>query len=315
MNGIAVAGSLLVDVINRIESYPNEGQLTKIVGRTVATGGLVPNVGIDLKRLERDLVVYAIGKVGADDNGKFAIHTLKENGLNVDLVKVSNGVGTSFTDVMSVSGGQRTFFCYAGACADFGYDDIDFDKLDVKMFHLGYFLLLDKVDGGDGVRILKKCVEKGIKTSIDLVSEHSNRYRFVVPCLPYVDNLIVNEEEASRLANIDFNGDNLEEIARVLKGLGVRERVIVHMPKKSVCLSDRGYTEIDSFTLPNGFIKGTTGAGDAFCAGALLGIYNEFSDEDILKTGMVASLGALSGEDAVSGMKSFQELKKIAKEL
>ncbi len=315
MNGIGVAGSLLVDVINSISAYPNEGQLTKINGRNIATGGLVPNVGIDLKRLDKDLEVYAIGKVGNDDNGKFAVKVLKENGLNVGNVKVSNNLGTSFTDVMSVSGGQRTFFCYAGACADFGYDDIDYENLNVKMLHLGYFLLLDKVDNFDGVKILKKCQEKGIKTSIDLVSENSNRYGLVVPCLKYVDNLIINEEEASKLSNINFNGENLEEIAKKLKSLGVKERVIIHMPKKSVCLSNSGYTEVNSLVLPKDFIKGTTGAGDAFCAGTLLGIYKNLDDKEILKTGMISALGALSGEDAVSGMKSLQELSEIAKGL
>ena len=38
-----------------------------------------------------------------------------------------------------------------------------------------------------------------------------------------------------------------------------------------------------SYQLPLGYIKGTTGAGDAFCAGALLGIYKGEADEEILK--------------------------------
>ena len=63
-NGIAVAGSILVDHINEITAYPAAGELTKIVGFRNAVGGLVPNVGIDLKTLMPHLPIYAIG--GAD---------------------------------------------------------------------------------------------------------------------------------------------------------------------------------------------------------------------------------------------------------
>ena len=42
-----------------------------------------------------------------------------QNGVDVD--NVTNGTAkTSFTQVMSVTGGQRTFFTYAGASAGFG---------------------------------------------------------------------------------------------------------------------------------------------------------------------------------------------------
>ena len=76
-------------------------------------------------------------------------------------------------------------------------------------------------------------------------------------------------------------------------------------------LKDGSYTEIPSYKLPAGFIKGTTGAGDAFCAGALLAIYLGKSDEQILSIASRAAVGALSAADAVSGMKSLSELEAL----
>ncbi len=314
MKGIAVAGTILVDVINEISSYPESGSLCKILSRAYYTGGMVPNVGIDLKRLDEKLDVFAIGNVGKDEYGEFAKTTLSENGLNTDGIK-ETGLPTGFTDVMSVKGGQRTFFTYTGAGDSFGFRDIDFDTLDVKMFHLGYFLLLDKVDRGDGVEILKKCKEKGIKTSIDVVTEDSGRYSLIKPCLSYVDNLIINEQEAGRICGVAPNENNLRLLAETLKKSGVKERVIIHTPRKSVCFSDGGYTEVCSYKLPEGYVKGTTGAGDAFCAGALLGIYNGLSDSDILETATVSATGSLSSADAVSGMKNLKVLKNFVKGL
>ena len=65
--------------------------------------------------------------------------------------------------------------------------------------------------------------EKGIKTSIDLVSENSDRYNLVLPCLPFTDYLIINELEAARLTGMEADISNLSKIAVKLLDLGVRE--------------------------------------------------------------------------------------------
>ena len=313
-SGIAVAGNILVDKINEISAYPQSGELTQIHAVVSATGGLVPNVAVDLKRLHPALTVKAVGKVGVDSEGEFAKKVLEENGVETACVKTAD-IPTSFTQVMSVVGGQRTFFTYAGASADFGANDVDFDALNVKMFHLGYFLLLKKMDEGDGVKTLKKAKEAGVETSIDLVSENSTRYQAVLPCLPYTDNLIINEIEAGHLTGMQPTAENLRAMAEKLMRLGVRKRVIIHMVDVGVCLSENGFFYLPSYQLPKGFIKGTTGAGDAFCAGALLGIYQEKSEMDILRLATISATGALMSADAISGMKSVEELQDICKNL
>ncbi len=312
-HGIAVAGTALVDKINDIAVYPESGELTKILNVSVAVGGCVPNVAIDLKKISPELGIYAIAKIGDDKEGEYLASTLEANGVDISGVKTAGGMKTSFTDVMSVMGGQRTFFTYAGADSDFGSDDIDFDNLQAKILHLGYFLLLDKVDNGEGLEILKKATEKGIKTSIDLVSESSDRYSLVLPCLPYTDYLIINETEAGKLAGIEPTADNLEAIARSLKDKGVREKVIIHMPDRSVCMSDEGYSVMGSVDVPKSYIKGKTGAGDAFCAGALVGIYNDLPDREIMDLASCTAIMALGAPDATSGLKTAQETKQFCK--
>lgn len=307
--GIAIAGVILVDKINEITAYPACGELTQIKNVSVATGGCVPNVGIDLKKIMPDLTVKAIGKVGCDAEGDYAKQVLSENGLDVSMVKTCADK-TSFTEVMSIIGGQRTFFTYAGANADFGVDDIDFASLDVKMLHLGYFLLMDKVDNGDGEKILKLAKEYGIETSIDLVSENSDRYKIVLPCLKYTDNLIINEVEAGNLTGIKPTSQNLGEIATKLKDMGVNKRVIVHTPDVSVCASNNGVSVVPSYLIDPSLIKGTTGAGDAFCAGALLGIYLDKTEKEILELASSVAVMALFTKDAVSGMKTLPEIQQ-----
>lgn len=307
MKSIAIAGTILVDKINVIDVYPEKGKLVDILSVSKAVGGCVPNVAIDIKRLDKDFRVVGIGKVGKDSEGDFVISTLKENGVEVDGIKFGNA--TSFSEVMSVKGGERTFFVYAGDNSTFGVQDIDFDSLNVDMFHLGYFLLLDKVDSGEGVEILKKLQAKGIKTSIDLVSKDGGDYKIVRPALKYTDNIIINEIEAKGISGLET--DDLFEISKALKELGVKERVIIHRPEYAVCLSNSGYTVVPSFELPKGFIQGSTGAGDAFCAGCLLGIAKGFSDKEILELSSCSAVCNLSKANSIDGMTSIENAKKL----
>lgn len=316
--GIAVVGTLLVDNIYEISAYPAEGELTQIRDVRLSCGGLVPNNGIGLKRIAPRMPVFAVGKIGADDAGAYALSVMRAAGVDVSLVKVAECERTSFTDVMSIPGGQRTFFTYPGACATFGAEDIPWDKLSCKMLHLGYFLLLDRVDAGDGLQILKKAKEKGILTSIDLVSENSDRYALVLPCLPYVDNLIINEIEAGKLAGMEPTRENLPAIADKLLSLGVRQRVIIHQPELGLCKTRESLTVLPSCKLPKGYVKGKTGAGDAFCSGALIAIERGAADRDILELAEAAAVASLTAPDATSGIMEegllLENIRKMTRE-
>ena len=149
MRGIAVAGTVLVDKINEIAKYPAAGELAEILGVQRAVGGCVPNVAIDLKTLSPETDILAIGRTGDDEDGAFVREELVRRGIDARFLRADPSLRTSFSEVMSVTGGQRTFFTYAGASAAFGAEDVDFSALNAKMLHLGYFLLLEKVDGGE----------------------------------------------------------------------------------------------------------------------------------------------------------------------
>lgn len=302
--GIMVAGSVLVDKINTISAYPEIGQLTQIHSVELAVGGCVPNVALDLKRIDPQLPVWAVGRIGDDAEGQYLSHTLQQGGVDTRYLRTCPQK-TSFTEVMSIPGGQRTFFCHAGASADFGVGDIPFD-VKPQILHLGYFLLLKTVDEGDGLEILKRAKAAGIQTSIDMVSENSDRYNLVIPCLPYTDYLIINELEASKLTGMD--PEDLIGMGEKLLAMGVREKVILHMPACAVCCSREESVKLGSYILPEGYIQGTTGAGDAFCAGALTGIYENLSAKDILSFASSCAMMSLCRPDATSGLRSKAEI-------
>jgi sugar/nucleoside kinase (ribokinase family) len=90
--------------------------------------------------------------------------------------------------------GRRTFFHNRGANALWRGDDLDFRKIKARIFHMGYLLLLDALDepdkqlGTKGAALLAAAQNAGFKTSVDVVSEDSDRFsKVVIPALKYVD--------------------------------------------------------------------------------------------------------------------------------
>ena len=108
--GIVVAGNMLVDIVKNISIYPEVGTLAHVGELSQAVGGCAPNTAIDLAKMDPRLSVGVCGTVGADENGRFILSELRMNGVNVDRVVSLPGASTSFSDVMSLPNGERTFF-------------------------------------------------------------------------------------------------------------------------------------------------------------------------------------------------------------
>lgn len=328
--GIAVAGSIIVDILNIIDKYPEKNMLANVLKISHAVGGCVSNTGIDLARIDPDLCVSAIGKVGNDENGRFVLSQMRKYGVNTEGVKIIEDAPTSTTNVMSEkTGGARTFFCCGGANSVFDVDDVDVDSLTCKIFHIGYILLLDALDAEDSeygtrmARLLDKLSKKGIKTSIDVVSEDGERFREkILPALRQVDYVIMNEIECCRVTGLSprnedgtVNIANIEKTMREFIKLGVREKVIIHCPEAGFCLDKSGdFVVVPSLSLPEGYIKGTVGAGDAYAAACLYGLYKDWDTVRILEFASAASACNLSAEDSVSGMRPASEIDKLCEE-
>ena len=314
MNKIVFCGSIIADVIKTIPAWPDKGMLVPIKSVQRQIGGAVCNSGVDLKTLDPSVEVKAVGAVGDDDNGEFVLRYLGDRGLDISLVRRVKGVPTSFTDVMTVeSTGERTFFNMHGADSTLTPEDVDVARLDCDIFHFGYLLLLDGMDAPDdkygtkAARLLASVQAAGIKTSIDIVSEQSDRFaRIVRPALRHCDYCIVNEIEGSMATGA--GRDDLRGICEGLLAAGVRERAVVHCPEAGASLDRSGkFSKVGSLSLPQGWIKGSVGAGDAFCAGVLYSIMKGFDAEHALRLGSCAAAMNLAAPDSVSGARSYAE--------
>lgn len=320
--GIAIAGTMVMDVLNTMASYPARSELMRIDSIDYASGGGVMNTLRDLARLDPTLPLRAIGLVGEDAYGEALLADLK-NYPSIDASLIGRAGRTSFSNVMAErQDSTRTFFYYPGANALLDMEHIPLDTLCCDIFHVAYILLLDKLDVEDPVygtrmaRLLHDAQERGMRTSVDVVSESGDRFmRLVPPALRYTDYLIVNELEAGATAGIPLRDSGgrllrarIPDVLRRLKEKGVSRWVVIHAPEGGFGLDEEGRcAECPGALLPRGFIAGSVGAGDAFCAGVLAAAYRERPIEEALSWGTASAVCSLRKADASEGVAPLSE--------
>ena len=104
----------------------------------------------------------------------------------------------------------------------------------------------------------------------------------------------------------------LETIDKEIEKGNIKEKVIVHAKEGAFCLSKDGtFTKVGSLIIPKEMIKGSVGAGDAFCAGSLYASYNKYSDKEMLEFASGAAACSLFEANSVDGMKNKEEIKKV----
>lgn len=202
--GIIAAGNMLVDHVHQIVQWPERGWLAEITHSERSTGGAPLNVLLTLAKMHVGLPLQAVGLIGEDADGDYILAMLDQYHVNRQRVQRTTFAPTSMSQVMTDPSGQRTFFHSPGA--NRLLDLPAFDRLDgsMKIFHLGYLLLLDSLDmpddefGTRSARLLAQMRDQGYETSLDLVSRKGDpRYQpLVLPALRHLDYLVINELEA-----------------------------------------------------------------------------------------------------------------------
>jgi len=322
-------GNWIIDQVKLIDVYPQPEQLGNIRGQSRGTGGAPFNVSVDLARSGAPFPLFGAGLVGDDALGELILGECKRYKIDTRYLNTTSKAPTSYTDVMTEQGhGRRTFFHARGANALWNGADLDFERTQARIFHLGYLLLLDALDEPDGrfgtkaARLLAAAQAAGIKTSVDVVSEDSLRFpKIVNPALRYVDYCILNEIEAGKTTGFKIRQESgrldtvaLRHAAGALLQEGVKELVVIHFPEGAFARTRRGEDVWQSaLKLPPDYIRGTAGAGDAFCAGVLLGLHEGWYLPRSLLTGVCIAASSLSDPTCTAGVKSLSHSLGLAK--
>ncbi|MDD2730927.1 MAG: carbohydrate kinase family protein [Candidatus Portnoybacteria bacterium] len=257
-----------------------------------ASGGGGTNSAATFARQE--LETAYVGLVGEDANGRELLQEMAKLGANTSFMKITKLAKTPCSIILS-GGEERSILVFEGASHLLAESDIDWRKIKkTKWFYVaGLSGESSKVFG----KIIDFAKENGIKVAVNPGKEQLGRdLADLKKLLPKIDILLVNQEEASQIAGVDFK--NEEELFRKFDEL-VPGIAVMSKGKEGVSVSDG--KNIHRAGIPESGYVDRTGAGDAFGSGFVSKIIAGASIQEAIQfgtanaTSIVQQVGAKNG--------------------
>lgn len=302
---LVTMGDMTVDLISFIESLPAIGGEAHVRRMEMYLGGSSTNVAIAASRL--GVKSGLIGKIGDDLFGRFLIERLQKEDVDISQVKIGDETLSGLVISMVTKNGERTMCTYRGINIYLSPEEIDENYIArAKVFHLSGYSLLNDPQRSAAMRALEIAEEKGLLISLDpgvlAPMRIADRIRSI---LKSVNLIFLDELEARGLA-----GEGPKEAARRLLKLGPEIVALKLGANGCLVLTKKEQISARAFDV---IPVDTTGAGDAFDAGFLVGIREKW---DLEKTARFANaVGALEvmKVGAASAMPTRQEVEKFIK--
>lgn len=301
-NSVICLGIMVADVVGRpLHHVPDPGRLVLVEEMGLYAGGCAVNTATVLARF--DLPVEVVGKIGRDPFGDFLLGVLDRRGIGDAGVQRDDTTGTSATMVMVGPDGERRFVHYIGANAELRLADVDMALLNrASILHIGGSLVLPGIDGEPTAELLRRAQVAGLLTFLDTVWDDSGRWMEILePCLPHLDYFVPSLPEARALTG----HEDPERMGRSLLDHGVGA-VGIKMGDAGCLVMDQSGV---SFRLPAFQVEAVdaTGAGDAFTAGFIAGVWQGWSLEKTARLANAAGALCVTGSGAAGNTRSLSE--------
>lgn len=295
---VVTLGLHIVDILGRPVTRIPPGQEVEFIEQiTMTVAGTAAATAIDLVRL--GVSVATVGTVGNDDLGEYLRSRMVKEGVDCTGITAVDDHQTSATILPIRPDGGRPPLHVVGASAALTADLLPWETVEqAQVLHLGGTGLLPALDGLPSADILKRAKQIGLTTTMDFIPTKDPNFPLQLSqCLPYVDYVLPNLEDACFVAGTD---DRAECIAWFHdRGVGC---TVLTMGEDGVSITPRGGTEILLAAYDVNVVD-TTGCGDAFSAGFICGLL------DGLRPLAAAEIGLASGSLVATGLGSDAGLK------
>ncbi|MDQ1470498.1 MAG: hypothetical protein QOJ99_1978 [Bryobacterales bacterium] len=275
----------------------------------MSAGGCAANTAVGLRILGRD--VNVAGKVGLDIFGDFVTSELARHGVGVEHIRRTPMHPTSGTIILNVEGEDRRYLHCIGANADLTLDDLDFGFLEgARVLYVGGYLAAPSFTSHDLALLFRKTKGRGITTVLDVVMPAGSAFGLghVAPVLRYTDYFLPNEDEAARLTGC---GD-VRLQARQLNVVNPNCAVVITRGRCGSLAMRR-----DQMVATPPFQMETvdeSGAGDAFTAGLITGLLEEWDLERTLSFAGVVGASCTRALGCFAGVFTFEQAVRFLEE-
>jgi fructokinase len=305
---VITCGELLIDFVS-LEANVTLAQATTF---KKAFGGAPANVAVGVARL--GCAAGFMGKVGDDDFGHFLAGTLREDGIDIRKLIFTDQARTALAFVSLRSGGERDFMFYRHPSADMLWhaDDVDRDYIaQARIFHYGSISLISEPARNATLTALKYAGEAGVLRSYDpnlrlpLWSSAEAARVEMLNGWRYADIIKVSEDELTFLTG----KDNLEFAARSLWHDTLRLLVVTRGSAGCTYFTSTASGHVPSFSV---HAIDTTGAGDGFVAGMLVGLLESDLAWDVQALEKALVLGSAVGALTTTQLGAISALPTMA---
>jgi ribokinase len=264
MPDVVALGDVNIDVIAHFASYPAKGQDALADTTEFHCGGSAANTAIALARMGLD--VCLIARVGSDPLAPKALDSLREAGVAPSGLQRDPAVATGLMYIIVTPDGERTILGHRGANVFTDPSQIrEQDIQEAKLFHLSGYALLADPQRSAALLCLEMARRHGLTVTLDPgMSVSQPMLDEMHALLPVVNIIMPNLAEARRLTG----QTRPEQCAQALLEAGA-EVVALKLGRDGCLIGDReGFHHVPGFAVET---KDTTGAGDTFAAGVIVG--------------------------------------------
>lgn len=257
---VAIIGSINLDIVASVKEFPQPGETVTNAVVHRFPGGKGANQALAAHRLGAK--VYMVGRVGDDPLADEALHTLREEGVDLSYCRALKDTSTGLAMIVVTEAGENQIVVAPGANAVFDAEHLVVPECDaiIAQLEVPVETILQAARGSDNFFCLNAAPAKPVPHEL----------------LEHVDLLVVNEIEAATL------GKELEMYTGLLA---------ITYGGDGAVLSRAGQ-QVARARPPKVDVVDTTGAGDAFTAALTVALVAGMEPQEALEQACV--VGALT---------------------
>lgn len=298
MKKVTVVGSLNIDHVLKVEKLPLKGETIISNNYNLYEGGKGSNQAASIGRL--GISVDMIGKVGKDIYGERLIKNLSKSNVNVSGIIIDDTVSTGTTFITVDKNGNNTIVINPGANGKLTINDIESQK--------------NKIISKD-IILLQQEIPKDVISHVVNISKHYNKNIILnfAPAidtsndtLSKVDYLILNEIEIAQLTGVTAISKNINKAIKKLRNYYSNNIIITLGENGSIYIVNNDkIIKVPSYDVKS---VDSTGAGDAFIGGFVLGLIEGRNIKECVMWGNAAGSITTTKLGAQSSFPDKEEL-------
>ena len=284
-------------------------KLANIKYSKVAPGGSVANTIVTMANF--GVRNSFIGNVGSGIYGDLFCEDLSSNQVDFHCKNKTGYGSTARSFILITPDNQRTMCTYLGEASNIAKEIDDSAIANSDILYIEGYLW----DGSENIKALKKAMLAAKKNNTKIAFTLSDTFcvrkhkKDMLKLAGIVDILFANDDEIKELISSDvIDASSLRKIAKNNENLTL---VITRSEKSAIIFEskEQKFYKVPALKVEN--IVDTTGAGDAFAAGFLYGLYRKLSTPESANIGHLFAANIIQKIGARFEGEEIEKIKKL----